>query len=79
MKIAIDMDEVLADPIVKFIELYNRDYGTPLDLQITPGNEVFQHLPEDIKHKWFDYINEKGFFRQLPLIEGSVEAVKKLT
>ena len=29
-------------------------------------------------HKWYDYINEKGFFRDLEVIEGSVEALKKL-
>ena len=78
MKIAIDMDEVLADPLVKFIELYNRDYGVSLDLKIEPGNELHQAVPADVSHKWYDYINEKGFFRDLPLIEGSVEAVKKL-
>lgn len=78
MRIVIDMDEVLADPIKKFITLYNRDYGVPLDLQLEPGKEMFQHVPEDIKDKWFEYINEKGFFRDLPLIDGSVEAVKQL-
>lgn len=78
MKIAIDMDEVLADPLVKFIELYHRDYGISLDLKIEPGNEIHQHVPAHINNKWYDYINEKGFFRHLPLIEGSVEAVKKL-
>ncbi|MEE1947293.1 5'(3')-deoxyribonucleotidase [Pedobacter sp. KR3-3] len=78
MKIAIDMDEVLADPIHKFIELYNRDYGIPLDLKLDAGNEIYHHVPEQINNKWFDYINEKGFFRNLPVIEGSVEAVKKL-
>lgn len=78
MKIAIDMDEVLADPIHKFIELYNRDYGIPLDLKLDAGNEIYHHVPAHINNKWFDYINEKGFFRNLPVIEGSVEAVKKL-
>ena len=78
MKIAIDMDEVLADPIHKFIQLYNRDHGVPLDLKIDAGNEIYHHVPEHINHKWFDYINEKGFFRDLPLIDGAVEAVKKL-
>jgi len=78
MRIAIDMDEVLADPVSKFIKLYNRDYGVPLDTIIDPGNEIYQHVPEQVNHKWFDYINEKGFFRDLPVIEGSVEALKKL-
>jgi 5'(3')-deoxyribonucleotidase len=78
MRIAIDMDEVLADPIYKFIQLYNRDYGVPLDLVLEPGNEIYQHVPEHAKDKWFEYINEKGFFRDLKPLEGSVEAVKKL-
>ncbi|HKG05183.1 MAG TPA: hypothetical protein VKB19_01925 [Pedobacter sp.] len=78
MRIAIDMDEVLADPIQKFIKLYNRDYGVPLDLVLEPGNEIYQHVPEHAKDKWFDYINEPGFFRDLTPLEGSVDAVKKL-
>ena len=72
MKIAIDMDEVLADPIQKFIQLYNRDFDVPLDLKLDAGNEIYHHVPEHINNKWYDYINEKGFFRDLPLIEGSV-------
>lgn len=78
MRIAIDMDEVLADPIHKFIKLYNRDYGVPLDLVMEPGKEFYHHVPKHINNKWFEYINEKGFFRDLPVIEGSIEAVKRL-
>lgn len=78
MRIAIDMDEVLADPIHKFIQLYNRDYNTPTDLLQEPGKEFFHHLPQEINRKWFEYINQKGFFRDLPVIDGAVEAVKKL-
>ena len=78
MRIAIDMDEVLADPLKKFIKLYNRDYGIPLDTLIDPGNEVYHHVPEHLNRKWYEYINEKGFFRDLDVIEGSVEALKKL-
>ncbi|RZL69570.1 MAG: 5'(3')-deoxyribonucleotidase [Pedobacter sp.] len=78
MRIAIDMDEVLADPIHKFIQLYNRDHQVPLDLIVKPGTEIFQNVPAEINQKWFEYINEKGFFRDLPVIDGAVEAVRKL-
>ncbi|MES2417602.1 MAG: 5'(3')-deoxyribonucleotidase [Bacteroidota bacterium] len=78
MRIAIDMDEVLADPLHKFIQLYHRDYGIPLTLKLDAGNEIYHHVPAEINHKWFDYINEKGFFRDLPVIEGSVTALQKL-
>ena len=78
MRIAIDMDEVIADPISKFIKLYNRDYGVPLELVLDPGNEIYHHVPEEVNMKWFDYINEKGFFRDLPVIPGAIEGIKKL-
>lgn len=78
MRIAIDMDEVLADPIHKFIQLYNRDHQVPLGLVIKPGTEIFQNVPEEINQRWFEYINEKGFFRDLPVIDGAVDAVKAL-
>lgn len=77
-RIAIDMDEVIADVIPKFISLYNRDFGVPLDLVIEPGNEVFKQVPQDVNQKWFEYINEKGFFRDLAVIPDSQRVIKAL-
>lgn len=78
MRIAIDMDEVLADPISKFMKRFNADFDIPLDLPMEPGFEFFHHIPPEITHKWYDYINEEGFFRDLPVIPGSVDALRKL-
>ncbi|RZK49040.1 MAG: 5'(3')-deoxyribonucleotidase [Pedobacter sp.] len=78
MKIAIDMDEVLADPLEKFIRLYHRDYGVPLNTIIQPGYEIHDQMPAEINHKWYDYIHEKGFFRDLNPIPGAIQAVQKL-
>jgi 5'(3')-deoxyribonucleotidase len=78
MRIAVDMDEVLADPIQKLIQLYHRDYGVSQSLKIDAGNEIYHHVPVHAKDKWYEYINEKGFFSDLPVIEGSVEALKIL-
>ncbi|PWS33040.1 5'(3')-deoxyribonucleotidase [Pedobacter paludis] len=72
------MDEVIADVIPKFINLYNRDFGVPLDLVIEPGNEVFKQVPQDVNQKWFEYINEKGFFRDLAVIPDSQRVIKAL-
>jgi 5'(3')-deoxyribonucleotidase len=77
-RIAVDMDEVLADPIAKFIKLYNRDYNTPLDLKIAPGNELALHVPEHARMKVREYINEKGFFRDLDIMPGAVEVMREL-
>ena len=78
LRIAVDMDEVLADTIYKFVTLYNRDYNVPLDLKISPGNEIHHQVPEHAKDKWFDYINEKGFFRDLPVMDNSQEVMQAL-
>lgn len=77
-RIAIDMDEVIADVIPKFINLYNRDFGVPLDLVIEPGNEVFKQVPQDVNQKWLEYINEEGFFRDLAVIPDSQRVIKAL-
>jgi 5'(3')-deoxyribonucleotidase len=77
-RIAVDMDEVLADPLAKFIKLYNRDYGVPLDLKIAPGNELSMHVPEHARLKLREYINEKGFFRDLDVIPDAVDVMKEL-
>lgn len=77
-RIAIDMDEVIADVIPKFLKLYNRDFGTPLDLTIEAGNEVFKQIPQDVNQKWLEYINEEGFFRDLDVIRDSQKVIKAL-
>lgn len=77
-RIAIDMDEVIADVIPKFLKLYNRDFGIPLDLVIEPGNEVFKQIPQDVDQKWLEYINEEGFFRDLAVIPDSQRVIKAL-
>jgi len=77
-RIAIDMDEVIADAVGKFIKLYNRDYNVPLDLKIDAGNEIYHHVPQDVNQKWFEYINEPGFFRDLEVIADSQRIIKAL-
>lgn len=77
-RIAIDMDEVIADPLAKFIDLYRRDYGVEIPAELAPGKEIFQLVPEHLNRKWYDYINEPGFFRDLPVITGSQETLKAL-
>lgn len=77
-RLAIDMDEVIADPISKFIALYHRDYGIEIASELEPGKEIHQMVPEHINRRWYDYINERGFFRDLPVIPGSREVIRNL-
>ncbi|WP_225986477.1 5'(3')-deoxyribonucleotidase [Rufibacter sp. LB8] len=78
-KIAIDMDEVMADPIAKFIDLYNRDCALNLTLEQLHGKEVYECVPAEHKDKVWEYNNAEGFFRDLKVIPGSQEVIKALT
>ncbi|HEX3383601.1 MAG TPA: 5'(3')-deoxyribonucleotidase [Mucilaginibacter sp.] len=78
LRIAIDMDEVLADTIDKFIEVYRRDHNTEILLQEMNGREFHELLPGTLNHSWRDYINTPGFFRDLKVMPRAVEVVKEL-
>lgn len=77
-RLAIDMDEVIADPISKFVKLYRRDYGIEIPAELEPGKEIYHLVPAHINMKWYDYVNEPGFFRDLPVIDNSQEVVRAL-
>lgn len=77
-RLAIDMDEVLADTHHKFLTLYHRDYGIAMDTHQEPGKELHENLPENINGQWKIYIHEKGFFRDIPPMPDAIETVKTL-
>jgi 5'(3')-deoxyribonucleotidase len=77
-RIAIDMDEVLADTIAKFIDLYEIRHQTKISLGDMHGKEFNEILPPHLSSSLRQYINEKGFFRDLPVMPGSQEVVKAL-
>ncbi len=72
------MDEVMADPIDKFIKLYNTDFSLGLTLEDVHGKEVHDAVPPEHSEKIWEYINAEGFFRDLPVIPGSQEVIKAL-
>lgn len=77
-RIAIDMDEVLADTIHKFIEVYRRDHQTEILLEKMHGHEFHDQLPAALDGSWRAYINQPGFFRDLKVMPGSQQVVKAL-
>ena len=78
IRIAIDMDEVIADTIDKFIELYKREHNTVIALEQMDGKEFNELLPQEIKDTLRHYIHQPGFFRDLKVMPGSQEVVKAL-
>ncbi|MFD1096865.1 5' nucleotidase, NT5C type [Salegentibacter chungangensis] len=74
--IAIDMDGVVANVEVHFIDWYNEEYDANIiqdDLKGKSEDDAFP-VPGIIKK----YANTEGFFRTVPVMEGAVDAVKRL-
>ena len=74
-RIALDMDEVIADVIPAFLDLYEAQLGIRLDKEAYWGKKIYQ-LPGASMVR--DALFDKGFFADLPLIEGSREGVEWL-
>lgn len=74
-RIALDMDEVIADIMPKFFDLYEEAFGRRVKEEELLGKKIY-HLEGamEVRQKIFD----KGFFRDLPVMEGAQEGVKKL-
>ena len=76
LSIAVDMDGVIADTETHFIEYYERESGERVDRKIMLGVPESQAFPDKTAVQRF--VRTPGFFRTLPLVRGSVTAVKSL-
>lgn len=74
-RIALDMDEVIADVIPKFLDYYERDFGERPDKSQWWGKKIYQ-LPNAAHIR--SYLQDEGFFADLPVMEHSQEVVKWL-
>lgn len=74
--IAIDMDGVLADVEIHFINWYARDYGVNIKPEDLLGKSEEEAFPDAGAVRQFAFT--PGFFRTVPLMQGAVDAVKIL-
>lgn len=74
-RIAIDMDEVIADAVEGLIRYYKEDTGieVPRDVLYKNNKKLYQYVGDEKKVR--GYLYEKGFFADLPVIENSKETV----
>ena len=73
--IALDMDEVIADVLPKFLDLFEEMYDERLTREQYWGKKIYSIKgSREIRNALF----EKGFFRDLKPIPGSIEGVKTL-
>jgi 5'-nucleotidase len=78
MRIIIDMDEVIADAIERFLEWYERDFGVRYTKADLHGTKLHLLVPEEHRRIVKQYPHQKGFFKDLPLIKYSREVLEEL-
>jgi 5'-nucleotidase len=74
-RIALDMDEVVADCVPKFLDAYEREFGKRLEQEDYWGKKVYD-IPGAAHIR--DVLRAKGFFRDLPVMPHAREVVREL-
>lgn len=74
-RIAVDMDEVIADVQPKFLDIYEREFGRRLTREDYWGRKIYQVGQAG---RLRDFLFEKGFFADLPVMPGSQEVLREL-
>ena len=71
------MDEVVARPNDRFIEWYERDTGIRVEEEtlFKEGKKFYQHFGEEKGGPIRAYLFQKGFFKDLPLMEDCQEVI----
>ncbi|OBG93863.1 hypothetical protein A9X05_09175 [Mycobacterium sp. E3298] len=76
-RIAIDQDQCLADILSEWLRRYNNEFNDNLKTcQMTHQN---CHDITKAGKQFYKYLDDPEFFESLPLIEGSIEAVRELS
>lgn len=78
MRILIDMDDVMADAVARFLEWYERDYGIRYTREQLHGTKLSEIIPPEHSQAVRNYPHQKGFFKDLPVIQDSKEIIEAL-
>ncbi|TYP73339.1 5' nucleotidase, NT5C type [Paenibacillus methanolicus] len=77
-RIAIDMDEVIADFNTKHLSVFNRDYKENLTVRDLMGTRLRELRPQ-WKQEILAYLNDPLFFRDLDVMKDSQTVIKELS
>ncbi len=78
MRLAIDVDETVADTLSRYIEWYSRDFGKTISLKDLDGTKPYQIIPPEHRRRVRTYPNDPTFFEDLPLIADAQAVIKEL-
>src|ERR1700761_3845576 len=77
-RIAVDMDEVLADALSEHLARYNRDHGEAITKGELDGKWLWDVVSVDRHARLEGYLRSEDFFEDLPVVEDSQEVLAKL-
>lgn len=78
MRILIDMDDVIADTVSRFLQWYERDFKIHYTQSDLKGTKLHLIVPDEQRSIVRQYPFRKGFFKDLPVIENSIEVIREL-
>jgi 5'(3')-deoxyribonucleotidase len=78
-RIAVDMDEVMADTLGELLARYSREQKTSITKQDIQGKWLWQVLPPKGLELIDSYLLSDGFFEDIPVIEGSQEVLLRMS
>jgi 5'(3')-deoxyribonucleotidase len=78
-RIAIDMDEVMADTIGHFLTRYNSEFGMNVNTDDFYGKHVFEVIEVEHRPLAREYFQDEKFFADIPVMPDSAEVIEELT
>lgn len=78
-RIAIDMDEVIADANHRFYEWYERDFNIRITDEQIHGKYMRDIVHADHREKVIQYLHTDGFFKDLPVMADSQQVIQELS
>lgn len=78
-RIAVDMDEVMADTLGAHLLRYNRDFSTSIGAADLQGKWLWQVVPVDHHVQLQAYLDEPEFFGELPVLDGAQRVLERLS
>ncbi len=79
LRIAVDMDEVIADAFSKHLSHYNQRVGANLTSDMVSKKGLGALIPAELREEYYAVAHADGFFADLKVMEGSQEALLELS
>ena len=79
LRIAVDMDEVIADLHGRRLEAYEAEFGVSLSDADLYGKKIYDATPEAHHERLQGYLSEPGFFEGLDVMAGAQDVLHELS